>query len=378
MAHRGEESLQWLDRLYDAAVGAADWGSFLEALCKATESTEAALLIVDPQAVRCTNCIRWDPGRGRVEQCTRHADDDGVCVSRRPEGSLADPPVPEHSHGCPLAASAVFGVTPLTPNLRITALWRQEERHGYLALRTEGRRVPSSERADPLDTILPLLRKSLLLAYRLANSERRNAMLTHAVERSTKGVALVEPGGRVVFASHAAREILSQQDGLFVDDGRLRAVRRSDDEALERLIRRVLETPPSSENASGGAITVPRRSGRVAYTVAAAPVPLSTTALLAGAAATVFLTDPTAPHPISESRVRQLYRLTPREAQLAVLLANGTTLARAARALGIAEKTARIHLQGLFRKTGTRRQADLIRLVLGSAEPLDGMDLDAR
>ena len=39
-------------------------------------------------------------------------------------------------------------------------------------------------------------------------------------------------------------------------------------------------------------------------------------------------------------------------------------MTRAAAALGIAEKTARIHLQSLFRKTRTRRQVDLVRLLL--------------
>jgi DNA-binding CsgD family transcriptional regulator len=41
-----------------------------------------------------------------------------------------------------------------------------------------------------------------------------------------------------------------------------------------------------------------------------------------------------------------------------------------AEALGIAETTVRFHLRQLFAKTGTRRQADLVKLVAGFANPL--------
>jgi DNA-binding CsgD family transcriptional regulator len=41
-----------------------------------------------------------------------------------------------------------------------------------------------------------------------------------------------------------------------------------------------------------------------------------------------------------------------------------------AEALGIAESTVRTHLQQLFAKTGTKRQADLIKLMAGYTNPL--------
>ena len=41
-----------------------------------------------------------------------------------------------------------------------------------------------------------------------------------------------------------------------------------------------------------------------------------------------------------------------------------------AEALGIAETTAKTHLAHLYAKTGTSRQADLVKLVAGFASPL--------
>jgi DNA-binding CsgD family transcriptional regulator len=43
-----------------------------------------------------------------------------------------------------------------------------------------------------------------------------------------------------------------------------------------------------------------------------------------------------------------------------------------AEALGIAETTIKTHLGRIFQKTGTGRQADLVKLVAGFASPLRG------
>jgi DNA-binding CsgD family transcriptional regulator len=71
--------------------------------------------------------------------------------------------------------------------------------------------------------------------------------------------------------------------------------------------------------------------------------------------------------------LRRLYELTPREAELATLLGAGVSLDAAADALGIAKNTAVNHLQRIFRKTGTRRQAELTRL-LSSLPHIAGLD----
>jgi DNA-binding CsgD family transcriptional regulator len=193
-------------------------------------------------------------------------------------------------------------------------------------------------------------------------------MLVRAVEHSTTGITLLEVHGQVVYSNQAAREILTQDDGLFIEAGQIRAPRKSDDDALQRLLRGAVGPPHDHAPPLGGIMAVPRRSGKAPYTIVAVPVRLERSALRSDeAVVTVFISDPTALRELSDAHIRNLYRLTPKEAKLAVLLTGGATVAKAATALGMAEKTARIHLQGLFRKTGTRRQVDLVRVLLGSA-----------
>lgn len=64
-------------------------------------------------------------------------------------------------------------------------------------------------------------------------------------------------------------------------------------------------------------------------------------------------------------RIENQFGLTPAEARLATeLLAGGGRGAVAAR-LGISDATARTHLSRIFDKTGTRRQSELVALILG-------------
>jgi DNA-binding CsgD family transcriptional regulator/PAS domain-containing protein len=66
-------------------------------------------------------------------------------------------------------------------------------------------------------------------------------------------------------------------------------------------------------------------------------------------------------------RLRQLYRLTPAEARLAAALASGATLEQIAAAHRVTQATLRSQLRSVFSKTGTSRQAELVRLALRGA-----------
>lgn len=78
----------------------------------------------------------------------------------------------------------------------------------------------------------------------------------------------------------------------------------------------------------------------------------------------VFIDDPAKRSMSRAIALRKLFRLSPVEARLADLLAGGVELAAAAEQLRMTQETARFHLKSLFRKTGLRRQVDLVRLVL--------------
>ena len=72
--------------------------------------------------------------------------------------------------------------------------------------------------------------------------------------------------------------------------------------------------------------------------------------------------NPAAPRPL-EAFSRH-YGLTPAETRVASELLVGDGIAGVARRLQVAEATARTHRIRVFQKTGVRRQAELVRLIL--------------
>jgi DNA-binding CsgD family transcriptional regulator len=79
------------------------------------------------------------------------------------------------------------------------------------------------------------------------------------------------------------------------------------------------------------------------------------------------LETPSLPEVIAKS-----FKLTPSEMRVLLGIFEVGGVAATAEALGIAEGTIKTHLRHLFAKTGTRRQADLVKLVVGFSNPLLG------
>lgn len=65
-----------------------------------------------------------------------------------------------------------------------------------------------------------------------------------------------------------------------------------------------------------------------------------------------------------EGMLREAYGLTAAEERLALLILHGLQLGEAEVALGIRHSTARTHMKRIYAKTGTRRQVELVRLLM--------------
>jgi DNA-binding CsgD family transcriptional regulator len=61
--------------------------------------------------------------------------------------------------------------------------------------------------------------------------------------------------------------------------------------------------------------------------------------------------------------------LTPREREVASLIAGGASSKEAGRQLGISPRTVELHRAHIMEKLGARNAADLVRIVLSRAPP---------
>jgi DNA-binding CsgD family transcriptional regulator len=140
---------------------------------------------------------------------------------------------------------------------------------------------------------------------------------------------------------------------------------------VEHAVRRSIDGAPEAGNdliwtpASGGAMVISRWPPNRPLRVVVTPFHSSDDLLTDQPAAMVFFYDAGA-RPGSRSAVLSaLYSLTPAECRVADLLTGGHELTSAADQMRMTAVTARFHLKSIFRKTGVRRQSELIRLVLG-------------
>lgn len=244
------------------------------------------------------------------------------------------------------------------------------DQFGIVGFQNTRRSGPFSRRhAQALDLLLPHLQRALTVRARLKEAEGNLAASYATLDSLSHGILLVSRDCRVVHANQAAEAIVSAVDGLSLGSKGSLATAKSDETSeLHRLI------VGCSIPAGGGALSLTRPSGRRA--LEAMVVPLGVHGLGVGsrrAIAAVFLRDPEAKARPPAEILRNLYRLTPAEARLAVDLLAHRALEEIAETRRLSRETLRTQLKELFRKTGTRRQSELIGfLVAGLASGLFG------
>jgi DNA-binding CsgD family transcriptional regulator len=114
-------------------------------------------------------------------------------------------------------------------------------------------------------------------------------------------------------------------------------------------------------------MTLSRRSGSRPLQVLIVPLRLGEQAHWAkGSATAVFISDPERSPAAPTSLLRQLYGLTPKEAEIALMVMRGHELKQVAERLHMTFETARGHMKLILDKTGTHRQVELVRDLLRS------------
>jgi DNA-binding CsgD family transcriptional regulator/GAF domain-containing protein len=248
------------------------------------------------------------------------------------------------------------------------------ERHTVSVLsvsRSEKRGSFGQEDVALLNGLMPHLQRALQMHRRLTDLQVVSDASAAALDRLTHGVLLVDASGRIMLANRAAGEILRAHDGLSVHHRELFGARVQDTNALRRLIADAVGISTGDGLGAGGMVMIGRPSGRAALRVLVTPVARRQVLLgREGAAACIFVTDPERFHVPSSAHVRHVFGLTAAETRVAMAMLDGKTVEMLADELCISRNTARTHLQRLFAKTGTTRQADLIRILLGAHAPL--------
>lgn len=185
------------------------------------------------------------------------------------------------------------------------------------------------------------------------------------------GVILVSDQAKVIFANKSARDILSEPGGLSSQRGHLVAGNVANTASLMQFLK---DTARGRKTNIPGdlhrAFPVSRENGNP-LSVILAPLRYSGSGLNnSGPLTAVFVCNSERNHETPEDVLTGLFGLTHVETVLTLALLYGQGLQWAAHRTGIGINTAKSHLKRVFVKTGTRRQAELVRLIMKSSEML--------
>lgn len=238
---------------------------------------------------------------------------------------------------------------------------------------SRGREDPEFSEDDKalLTHFVPHLERSIKLHMQLNRIETERNLYAGAVDQLAVGTIILDEDGKVLQTNRVAERLLQDKDGLkLVYDG-LQVGNPRDTQEFRRLVKQALHSQRSNMPSVVEALRVQRASGKADLGIIVRSVPLS--AWNEGTqcpSVVIFISDPEQESSAPQEIVKALFDLTPAEAQLAMLLANGLTLDEASDALGISRNTARAHLRSTFSKTGVTRQTMLVRLILRSVATL--------
>lgn len=195
--------------------------------------------------------------------------------------------------------------------------------------------------------------------------------LEETIDSLSTGILLTEQHGRITYMNNAAERILKSGNALRATNGRLTAVRPGARDALSKALAQSVDgKAPAKTGRHEVALPVEDGAGLIASVL---PLewrqgrnPLSP---LPGAAA-IIVQDPADPPPLPGEAFAQLYDLTAAEQRVLQLMVQGFTPQDVGAELGVSVTTVKTHLQRLFAKTNTPRQADLVRLVMSMTPPV--------
>lgn len=209
--------------------------------------------------------------------------------------------------------------------------------------------------------------RAFRLSTRLQRERSISGVYSRILDGSNRCIFLLDDLGRVMAANKPAEVLTIAADGLKVERGRLSAITAHHTAKLEAVTLR------AAQGREGGALLLPRRSGRAPYSLIAAPIRREIEWPFGQhPAAIVSVTDPESGMRIPGAVLRDLYGMTPAEARVAAEVLTGLEPKAIAEKLRLKLTTVRVHIMHIMAKTETKRHSELVRLLTQLAAALPG------
>jgi DNA-binding CsgD family transcriptional regulator len=346
-------------RLGDAAIDPTLWSEVMQLICSATGSVGAALLQSDVRTPDVPRTAGLDEAfRSYFTDGWHTIDPRQRCVPLMLAGEKV------------VTDQAIF-----TPEeMRHSAFYDFLDTYGLRWFAGVGFRsgsalwVLSIQRST---TESPFETSDISALGQLSQRLTETATLSKAVGRAvlsgmTNALALVSQPALALDRLGFVLDINAAAEHLFDDDIRVfnRRLLVRDQKArgaFDTFINRLRATPDTE--ALPAAPIVVRRRGKRPLVIRILPIDGAARGPFLGARALLVLSDFSRKRVVPADVLGAAFGLSPAEAKLAAIIAEGHSLGEAAEQLSIARETARNQLKAIFGKTNTHRQGELVALL---------------
>jgi DNA-binding CsgD family transcriptional regulator len=219
--------------------------------------------------------------------------------------------------------------------------------------------------------LTPHMQRAMLVRQKLQQQNALETTSVRTLDALRTAVLLLDADGHVTHANASAREILDEADVLRSVHGRL----VTSDLNADRMLRQALAGTALGDRSMTSAsisLHLTARNGSH-YVGNLLPLTAGRRQMFGAsyeACAVLFVSKAALETIVAPDLIRKLFKLTPAELRVFLAIVEIGGVPDVARSMGIAETTIKTHLTRIFTKTGTKRQADLVRLVAAFTSPI--------
>ncbi|MEZ0167490.1 helix-turn-helix transcriptional regulator [Microvirga sp. TS319] len=247
-----------------------------------------------------------------------------------------------------------YVVTPITRTVTTFATW------GVIGSEAKG--AFTDEDIELARMLSPHIKRSVEISGAIGQQRIETGTLRAALEALATPALIIEPDGTILFGNHAADAELATRQVFREHKGRLVAVTP---ESLKFMA--ALSSPASRLSQKGLDALLVDATGRMLHVTWAE---LEQAGEEVGSPLLLLLREPEAVLTTPLSSAAALFHLTTAEIQVLGQVLQGHALADVADILGLARSTVKTHLDAIYRKTQTNRQAELVSHIMSLASPL--------
>jgi len=222
-----------------------------------------------------------------------------------------------------------------------------------------------------MSLLVPHVRRAVLIGKVIELHKAEASTLADTLDGLTAGMFLVDKAGRIVHANENGHAMIGEAKFVRAASGRLLAIDPQANQTLQDIFA-AAECGDEAVGVKGICVPLPARAGKehVAHVLPLTAGMRRRAGASYAAVAAVFVRKAALETPSPLEAVAKFHQLTPSELRVLLAIVEIGGVPEVAEALGISETTVRTHLRHVFEKTGTTRQADLVKLVARFANPL--------